>query len=181
VTGNFYVGVHSTMNLEDGYLGSGFRLQRSIKKHGKENHIREVLEFFETREELVKREREVVNEETIADPKCMNLKKGGEGGFLNDEHRSKFQRGGTLAASKSASHGDKSRKVLANFRREGKNAGSKNFKGKRPSRETLSRVRAGEGNSQFGKCWVIKEKQVRSIKFEELEKYLKDGWKRGRK
>ena len=46
VTGNFYIGVHSTTNLEDGYLGSGKRLRYSIEKHGKENHLREILEFF---------------------------------------------------------------------------------------------------------------------------------------
>jgi len=50
VTENFYIGVHSTTNLEDGYMGSGIRLLNSVLKHGKENHTREILEFFDTRE-----------------------------------------------------------------------------------------------------------------------------------
>lgn len=29
--------MHSTDNLDDGYVGSGKRLWNSIKKHGKEN------------------------------------------------------------------------------------------------------------------------------------------------
>jgi hypothetical protein len=45
VTDKFYVGMHSTNNLEDGYLGSGKILGYSIAKHGRENHKREILEF----------------------------------------------------------------------------------------------------------------------------------------
>ena len=38
VTKRYYIGMHSTTNLEDGYLGSGKRLRYSIRKYGKENH-----------------------------------------------------------------------------------------------------------------------------------------------
>jgi hypothetical protein len=79
ITGNFYIGAHSAPNLEDGYLGSGKRLRYSIQKHGKENHVRETLETFFTREELMKREREVVNDEILQNMQCMNLAKGGDG------------------------------------------------------------------------------------------------------
>lgn len=44
--------MHSTDNLEDGYLGSEKRLRYSINKHGAENHEREILEFVDSREEL---------------------------------------------------------------------------------------------------------------------------------
>jgi len=40
-----YVGSHMTNNIEDGYLGSGVILKRVIKKHGRENFKREILEF----------------------------------------------------------------------------------------------------------------------------------------
>ena len=39
VTGAFYIRMHSTSDLDDGYLGSGTILWRSIKKHGKEKAI----------------------------------------------------------------------------------------------------------------------------------------------
>ena len=88
--GAFYIGVHSTSNMDDGYLGSGTRLRRAIRKHGKENFRLEILEFFDSREVLMQRERELVNEFLLTDPMCMNLKPGGSGGFCSDEHKRKF-------------------------------------------------------------------------------------------
>ncbi len=80
VTGKFYVGMHSTDNLEDGYLGSGKILGYSRKKYGDENHVREILEMCSSRDELKQREKEMVNEALLADPLNINLKYGGDGG-----------------------------------------------------------------------------------------------------
>ena len=79
--GRFYIGMHSTDNLDDGYFGSGKLITRSIKKHGIERHTKEILKFVDSREELKKREQELVTEELICDKLCMNLKLGGIGGF----------------------------------------------------------------------------------------------------
>jgi hypothetical protein len=73
--------MHSTDDLEDGYIGSGKRLWNAIRKHGRENFEVEHLEFFESRELLIGREKELVNEALLKDPMCMNLKPGGEGGL----------------------------------------------------------------------------------------------------
>lgn len=78
VTGNFYIGAHSTDELEDGYLGSGRRLKNSINKHGKELHTRLILEACESRKALIESEKKWI-EESYDDPRCMNLTKGGEG------------------------------------------------------------------------------------------------------
>lgn len=77
VTKKWYIGIHSTDKIEDGYLGSGRRLHLSVKKYGKENHIREILEFFKSREELCKKEVEVVTSSLLRDELCMNLIVGG--------------------------------------------------------------------------------------------------------
>ena len=77
--------MHSTANLNDGYLGTGKRIRASIKRYGRKAHIREILEELPTRQALAKREAEVVNRELLKDPLCLNLKLGGEGGLAGLE------------------------------------------------------------------------------------------------
>jgi hypothetical protein len=72
--------MHSTDNLEDGYFGSGVWLNHSIKKYGKENFKKEILEFLPKRNVLEKRERIIINEDILKDLSCMNLMRGGYGG-----------------------------------------------------------------------------------------------------
>lgn len=38
LTNKYYIGMHSTDNLDDGYVGSGKRLWYSINKHGLKKH-----------------------------------------------------------------------------------------------------------------------------------------------
>ena len=94
LSGKYYIGMHSTDNMEDGYLGSGNRIKRSIKKYGTENFNREILEFVDTRELLAEREAEVVNLEEIAKEDCINLRVGGHGGLRDEEHRKVFIKAG---------------------------------------------------------------------------------------
>jgi hypothetical protein len=77
--------MHSTNDLNDGYMGSGDRITRSIRKYGKENFKFEILEYLETRELLKQREREIINEELLDDKLCMNLVYGGGGGYISPE------------------------------------------------------------------------------------------------
>lgn len=93
--------MHSTDNLDDGYLGSGQVLWKSIKKYGKEKHSREILEFLDSRAALIRREEQIITEEIRADPNCMNLRNGGTGqapGFNTTE----LARAKMSAASKAA-------------------------------------------------------------------------------
>ena len=52
ITNKFYIGMHSTDDLDDGYLGSGNYLMNSINKHGMDNHHRQILEFHTDRKTL---------------------------------------------------------------------------------------------------------------------------------
>ena len=76
---HYYYGIHSTDNLDDGYMGSGTRLRYAYEKYGIENFTKEILKFFETREEAAKHEADVVNEVLIKDENCYNISLGGDG------------------------------------------------------------------------------------------------------
>ena len=80
VTGEFYIGVHHSVSLEDSYLGSGRELRKAIQEYGRENFKREVLELCGSSEEAYEAEARYVTWKEVLDPKCYNVKLGGKGG-----------------------------------------------------------------------------------------------------
>lgn len=198
INGNYYVGIHSTYEMKDGYLGSGTRLWNSIYKYGKENFIKEELEFFESREELVQREKEIVNEQLLQDSLCMNLKPGGDGGFCSEEHKKKWIKVGSDAGNKKQKELwesdkdwiEKQKEIRKNYWNDPeyrkKALVGFSFKDKKHSNETKNKIgktnslkQKGENNSQFGTMWINNGKEVKKIRKEEFIKYK--GWKLGRK
>ena len=189
-SGKFYIGMHSTDDLDDGYFGSGQLLWKSIKKHGKEKHEKEILAFLPSRKELKDRERELVNEEILDDPLCMNLQLGGEGGgkFWSAPQ----QRNASVAGNKSPTrdHVTIAKKILQtkHERNSGNFFGGKHnaFLGKHHTAETKQKMsvaastRVGAKNSQFGTCWVSNGAKTCKIKLEFLDEYLMNGYSRGR-
>lgn len=78
LNGKKYRGMHKTKNLyDDGYLGSGKILLKSIEKNGKENFFREILEFCNSYKELAEREKFWVDEEWVDRKDTYNLVLGG--------------------------------------------------------------------------------------------------------
>lgn len=78
INNHFYYGIHSTNDLNDGYMGSGSRLKIAIKKYGIENFSKEIIKFFDNREELAQYEAEIVTESLVYDPNCYNMVVGGD-------------------------------------------------------------------------------------------------------
>ena len=194
ITNRYYIGMHSTDDLNDGYFGSGKRLWFSINYHGKENHVKEILEFLPTRQLLKEREKEIVNKELIGDVLCMNLKEGGEGGFVNEEHRQNFHKGTSKYYKKKwadKKYREQNLKCLQqgfeNAKKNGCLLGRQNFKSKKHSDESKklmsekAKKRTGEKNSQYGTCWITKDGLNKKIKKEELNKWIIGGWVQGRK
>ena len=81
VNNRFYVGVHKTKDMNDGYMGSGKIIQRAIEKYGIENFQKEILEVFNNSKEMYDREKEIVTEEFLKTENAYNLKLGGNGGW----------------------------------------------------------------------------------------------------
>jgi hypothetical protein len=191
VDGKFYIGMHSTSNLEDGYIGSGKRLWRSIKKYGKENHECQILEFLPDRISLIAREKELVNESMLQDPMCMNLALGGEGGFINKS----AARAGAIGMNKKnwsdSEFINRKRIQTAERNRELHKLGilkpPPNWLGKKHKQESKDKIglgnsisQKGEKNSQYGKKWIYNIEEKRSIRISK-DDIVPDGWDIGRK
>ena len=78
VNGHYYYGVHSTDDLNDGYMGSGTRLKNAFKKYGINNFKKEIIKQCESRKEAYELESIFVTEALIKDSNCYNIILGGE-------------------------------------------------------------------------------------------------------
>lgn len=188
----YYIGMHSTSDLNDGYMGSGKRLKFSINYHGKDNFKLEILEYCKSREELKSREEEIVTLNEIAKVDCMNLKVGGEGGFRDEAHRIKCSKAGSDAFKKRYYNDTEFRENFIKIkklemdilRKDGKITTWKDnydWTGKKHSDETKLKMSKsknnGKVNSQFGKCWITNEVESKKIMKGDS---LPDGWRLGR-
>lgn len=193
----YYIGVHSTNDIDDGYLGSGTKIKKSIQYHGRESHKRTILGFFETREYAFDKEKEIINEELLKDPKCMNIMTGGAG-FLKEEY--------CRIAGKKGNENFKKRlkedkEFYNEFCKKQSEVNIKNprgwasdlekykysFEGRKHNKETKEKMRVsnegkhiGEKNSQFGTIWMNKGGENIKIKKTEISDKIEDGWKEGR-
>jgi hypothetical protein len=194
LNGKYYYGMHSTDNLEDGYMGSGKRLRYSVNKHGVENHNVEILEFLLDRKELVKREKEIVNLNEIAKEKCMNIMTGGSGGAQLLEKQRNWILAGSKGYTDRIKNDDEFRKKITNHlifqTKENHKRGKydyNTFTNKRHTDETKilmslkGKEHTGERNSQYGTCWITKNGLNKKIQKDELMGYIQNGWIKGRK
>jgi hypothetical protein len=195
LNGKYYIGMHSTNNLDDGYMGSGRRLRYSINKHGEDNHKVEILEFVETREELIARETEIVNLNEIAKVDCMNLKAGGQGGFISvEQQRHRSECAGKANAERLKTDDEYRERFLKRMSKQmkeqhklGKMKSGKDvfdWTDKKHCDETLHKIREskkgqgkGETNSQFGSCWITNGIENKKIMRGNKIPY---GWRLGR-
>jgi hypothetical protein len=72
----YYIGVHSTENIDDSYLGSGTNILRAIRKYGKNNFERNIISIHTSRDLALKEEYHLVKL-ALDDELCYNLCEGG--------------------------------------------------------------------------------------------------------
>lgn len=203
-----YVGVHKTANLNDGYMGSGKVIQRAMVKHGPDNFLKVILQFFDTEADMYAREKELVNEEFLLREDVYNLRRGGHGGwdYLNTGEGLKervkspnfknWHNAGRLRVNELREEDEeynskylaKRKLCMAKATKQSMlNHPNGTFKDKKHSESTKEQMRAsavgkhdGELNSQYGTKWIYNLDLKISKKINK-DDILPDGWKLGRK
>ena len=199
--GKYYFGVHKTEDPNDSYLGFGKYLKAAVAKYGEMTFRKDVLFIYLDFELAFAKEDELIQCYRGFDPLCMNLRKGGGGGFDYINHHNlhsttegqeklkvilqadpnflkrAVQKRDSLAYRKSISEG---------VRRSGK--AGKYWTGRRHLRRTIEKMsesakqqnRTGERNHQFGKSWIENGISEKVVKQSEVASFLNKGWKPGR-
>lgn len=181
LSGRYYIGMHSTDDLNDSYVGSGKRLKASIRKHGIENHKFEILEFFNSRKELALKESELVTMKEVINKECMNLKVGGLGGFPPTA-KQRFLEKMKNADFKKMFGQKASQRNKEQYRNGTRVSKLPNWLGKKHKPESIQKMKEtkkgqgkGSTNSQFGTFWITDGKINKKISSD-----IPEGWYKGR-
>ena len=168
------MGVHSTENLNDSYVGSGILLFKAIKKHGLKNFRRHILMMCESKEEALSVERIIVDYDFIHDENTYNVALGGVGGNLDNT---------SLVSRKRSSE------RLKRLHAEGLSH-APDWTGRTHRPETKTKIglsmrvaQLGQRNSQSGKVWISHHtlKISKRVPRSELQELLTQGWTLGRR
>ena len=183
INGKYYIGMHKTKNLDDGYLGSGTYFCNALNKYGKENFKREILEYCNSDEEMRNAEARYITEDVVNDKNSYNLKLGGFGGWdyvnknltnLDMKIRGKLSRisfkkklkdseyyekwySGQLKRNASQSKRDKTSQSLKDYYKTHQNpwVGKRHKEStKKKIGESTSKTSKGARNSLYGTCWI---------------------------
>lgn len=112
INNKIYIGIHVTNEIDDGYIGCGLytnkkgdKLRRTysdrnsafcsaVKKYGVQNFKREIIGFYDTQEDLMKAEKEIVDEDFIKSKTNYNISIGGSlgpvGWKMSDEQKQRL-------------------------------------------------------------------------------------------
>ena len=183
INNHFYYGIHSTSNLDDGYMGSGVALHCAYKRYGIENFTKEILKFFDNRSDLEKYEEFIVNEDLIKDAACYNIAIGGRSPYLSDKHKESIKKSlkqinhqqGELNSHYNTvwvNNGIETRIIPKELLEEFIN------KGYSRGRKIKHKDNIVEANKN--KIWVNKNGKTKFIYKSELKEYILDGWLFGR-
>lgn len=181
IDGMFYVGKHSTENLNDGYMGSGKLITRAIAKHGLENFRKFIIAELDSQEKAFEFEKFLVTEEFICNENTYNLIPGGWGGSRKGHHQ--------MSVLNRMIISERAKRLHAEGFYLGKLIKC-DWSGRKHRPETREKMRSshvgkhdGEKNSQFGSCWVSHSelKKSQKVNKREVEGYLAEGWVKGRK
>lgn len=163
INGKIYIGVHSTDNLNDGYMGSGLSIKKAIKKYGIENFKKEILVDYDTAEVAYRLEKMLVNEDFIKRRDTYNMNIGGKGGSAKGS-RIAWNKGMTFSKEWIEKHyhykplSDETKAKISKAK-----LGKPGAKHTEKHKKYMSDIQQGENNSFYGKKHTDEAKQKMSL------------------
>lgn len=203
LNGKIYIGKHETYNLNDGYMGSGKYLKKSIAKYGIGNFKKEILHIFEIEEDMNKKEKDLVTEEFCLRDDTYNLCPGGKGGwgYINSNKEITIPRNRKNIANENLKikfdleyHKLKQAKInkikstqsyrdklsescrgrIGGFTGKVHSEYTKSIMSEKASQRSLDPTK----NSQYGSMWITNGTENKKIKAIDA---IPEGWHKGRK
>lgn len=178
INGKQYVGEHSTNSIDDNYLGSGKAcILPAIKKYGKENFKREILEYFPIKQEAFDAQEKYINQYNTLSPNGYNVSpKGGYGvsnSYLSEETKKKISEStkGRVGSNKGKKFSEETKKKMSNA--------SKGKKKSENHKENLSISHIGQIAWNKGKHGIYSSETL--MKIGEASKGRKDSEETKRK
>ena len=177
----FYFGQHTTTNLEDGYKGSGKKLQKYYKKYPND-YIKEIICFCNDSDELGKKEYEIIHP-FLGNEMCLNLIEGGNNRLFSNELKEKLSKShkgvklseyhrNRISESRIGMHHSEETKKKISESHKGKSRDtetkkkiSESHKGKSISEETKNKLK------KYYKLHPIHNKGKKRIYDEQTQKY----------
>lgn len=152
----FYFGQHTTNNLDDGYKGSGKKLQNYYKTYP-DDYIKEIICFCDNKDDLGKAEYDIIHP-YLGDTMCLNIVEGGKQSTWNKGLRNCYS--------------NTTIKKMSLYRLGKEPA----IKGKHLSEQTKQLLK----QKCSGYLWINNGIEQKQVKPDELQNYLQNGFKKGR-
>jgi hypothetical protein len=187
VNEKFYIGLHKTKNVNDGYFGSGIAIKAAIEKYGIKNFEKTILHVFHDSKQAREKEIEIVTEELVKNPMCYNLTVGGYGGFhyIRAENKHKLNKGKKVIHSKNLNATARvSPDVLPKYLELGWEMGflpeslqKMSESGKVKIQSEKHRSKNSETKTETSILEHIETGKRKFIKKEIIQDYINDGWR----
>ena len=201
IDGKKYVGVHkyNKNKLDESYKGSGKYLKRAIDKYGWDNFKTEIIEWFDTKEEMFEAEYNYIKDNNcISSNEYYNIHEGGHGGvsYINlpkEEYdmviekisKSKGNRPRTPKELKQLDDLHKSMVGRHHSEESKQKSRQSNLGQKRSETAKLNMSKnhanvCGKNNPAYGRKWINNGEIQLYIKDPELSQKLSDGFVYGK-
>jgi len=140
LNGKIYVGRHSCDCQPCKYMGSGVQIKNAIKKYGIENFEKQVLFSFDTENELIQKEEELVTEEFCKRKDTYNMIVGGPNGIKKGQILSEETRRNMSVAFTGRKYSEKTRSRMSASAKIRQMGDTNSFYGKKHSDEAKKRM-----------------------------------------